>query len=94
MSYEFQAIQEGDFTSFTPGQKPVYAQIEELLIKIGGGGKTGNEFKKEVLELAGWKYGKLISYGAHPDTAVVAFNRLRDVLAVSDRKKDIIEKLN
>lgn len=94
MAHEFQMVQEGDFTTFTPGQKPVYAEIEEVLINIGGGGISGNQFKKEVLELAGWKYGKLISYGAHPDIAVLAFNRLRDVLAVCDRKKDIIQQLN
>ena len=94
MSLVFDEVLADDFMSFQPGKKPTYSLIEEALISIGGGGLTGHDFKKVALEQAGWKYGKLISYGAHPDTAASAFNKVRDVLSESQDKEEILGKLH
>ena len=94
MGLQFEEITENDFMSFTPGQKPTYAKIEEALISIGGGGLEGNKYKKEALECAGWKYGKLISYGAHPETAASVFNKIRLALADTEERDILLEKLH
>ncbi len=72
-------MQPNDFLTFSR-EKPAHVLIEQQLIDMGGGGNRGVEFKKEVLSAAGWKYGKLVSYGAHPETAAAAFNKIRQVL--------------
>ena len=39
---------------------------------------------------AGWKYKELTSYGAHAKTAANAFNQVRDVLAKTENKEEIL----
>ena len=90
---QFAKIEQEDFMRFQPGVKPVYAQIEQTLIDIGGPGLEGSEYKAKVLQLAGWKYGKLVSFGAHPDVAATAFNLVRLVLESTQEKSGILQKL-
>lgn len=94
MGLQFEEVSENDFMTFTPGQKPTYAKIEETLISIGGGGVEGNNYKKTALETAGWKYGKLISYGAHPETAASVFNKIRAALESTEERDLLLEKLH
>lgn len=94
MAVEFEKVTEEDFLTFKPGAKPTYTKIEEALISIGGGGLEGNKYKKLCLEKAGWTYGKLISYGAHPDKAAAAFNKLREALAEAEEKEAVLEILH
>ena len=77
---QFGTIAVEDFTTFKAGVVLPHVQIEKKLIELGGNGVKGNDFKKICLTKAGWKYGKLTSYGAYPDAAVHAFTRLKAVL--------------
>lgn len=77
---EFGEVQLEDFTTFKAGVTLTHVEIEKKLIEIGGRGVKGNDFKKECLTKAGWKYGKLTSYGAYPEVAVETFTKLKSVL--------------
>lgn len=77
---EFGDVQLEDFTTFKAGVILTHVEIEKKLIEIGGKGVKGNDFKKECLVRAGWKYGKLTSYGAYPEVAVEAFTKLKAIL--------------
>jgi hypothetical protein len=88
-----QPIVPEEFTSFKPGVKPIYSHIEEILIEMGGRGVAGNNFKKEMLTKAGWKYGALISYGAHPETAAAVFNKIRELLGKTREKEEFVSLL-
>lgn len=90
---QFAKIEPSDFMSFKPGIKPIYAQIEQALIDIGGPGLEGSEYKVKVLQLAGWKYGKLVSFGAHPEVAATAFNLVRLALENSQEKTSLLQQL-
>jgi hypothetical protein len=90
---QFAKIESDDFMRFQPGVKPVYAQIEQVLIDIGGPGLEGSEYKTKVLQLAGWKYGKLVSFGAHPEVAATVFNLVRLVLETTQEKASVLQKL-
>jgi hypothetical protein len=90
---QFAKIEPDDFMRFQIGVKPVYAQIEQHLIDIGGRGLAGSEYKLEVMHLAGWKYGKLVSYGAHPEIAANAFNLVRLALENTQEKTQILQQL-
>ena len=76
-----------------PKEKPSHVKIEEALILAGGQGVQGAKFKKEVMKLAGWKYGDLISYGAHADTAAEVFNKVRKILEETQEKDEIVQRL-
>jgi len=69
-----------DFTTFKAGAQLAHVEIEKKLIELGGNGLKGNDFKKKCLAKAGWKYGKLTSYGAYPEVATEAFKKIKDVL--------------
>lgn len=92
MSTEFRQVQSDDFLTFTPGT-PAHVEIETALIEIGGGAKKGIEFKWLALAAAGWKYKELTSYGAYPDTAAAAFNKLGEALSKTRDKEEIINCL-
>ena len=86
-----------DFTTFKAGITLAHVEIEKKLIELGGSGLKGNEFKKECLAKAGWKYGKLTSYGAYPEVATEAFTKLKEVLESLESVEDkevIIQKLS
>ena len=89
---EFKEVSPDDFLTFSREQ-PSYVAIEQTLIEIGGGGNRGVEYKKEALNAAGWNYGKLVSYGAHAGKAADAFNRIREALAQTDNRDDVLDKL-
>lgn len=76
---QFDEIQSDDFVTFSRVQPP-HVKLEQYLIEMGGTGVRGAEFKKEALTAAGWKYGALVSYGAHPKAAAKAFNFIRGVV--------------
>ena len=77
---EFDEVKRDDFITFTR-QQPSYVKIEQALIELGGTGVRGAEYKKTALAAAGWNYGALISYGAHPDKATEVFNQIRSAMA-------------
>lgn len=89
---EFTEVTPEDFMTFsrTP---PSYVKIEQRLIELGGNGVKGAEYKTSALNKAGWKYGKLISFGAHPETAAEVFNKVRKALASNEDQKKILEAL-
>lgn len=92
MPRQFKEVNAEDFTRFSK-EMPSYVLIEQALNEIGGGGNTGVAFKKEALGAAGWRYGKLISYGAHPQAAAEAFNKIREALSHSESKDDVLNML-
>ena len=89
---EYKEVSPDDFLTFSREQ-PSYVAIEQALIEIGGGGTQGVEYKKEALSAAGWGYGKLVSYGAHAQKAADVFNRVRETLAATDNRDDVLERL-
>lgn len=89
---EFKEVSPDDFLTFSREQ-PSYVAIEQALIELGGGGNRGVEYKKAALSAAGWKYGKLVSYGAHANTAAAAFNKIREALAQSNDSEELLNKL-
>ncbi len=90
---EIEPIVTNDFTTFTPGRVAPHVKLEQLLTQIGGGSTQGNDYKHQVLKLAGWKYNSIIGYAKHPDTATLAFNKVRDVMLVTQEKDDILARL-
>lgn len=90
---QFNPVQPEDFMRFQPGVKPVYAQIEQVLIDLGGRGIDGTEYKMQALRLAGWKYGKLVSFGAHPEVAASAFNLVRLALEAEQDRDSLLQAL-
>jgi hypothetical protein len=86
----FSEVKPEDFTTFSPKPAP-HILIENELIKIGGTGAVGISFKSEVLKLAGWKYGDLSSYGRNPELASEAFNRVRQAIAKTDNKEQLLD---
>ena len=85
----FEEVKRDDFVTFTR-QQPSYVKMEQTLVEVGGHGVKGVEFKKSVLSAAGWNYGALISYGAHPDKATEVFNQIR--VAMADLETEITEE--
>jgi len=75
----FDEISPEDFLTFSRVAPP-HVKIEQYLIELGGSGVQGAEFKKKALQKAGWSYGALISYGAHPNAAAIAFNFVRSTV--------------
>ena len=89
---DFKEVSPDDFLTFSREQ-PSYVAIEQALIEMGGGGNKGVEFKKTALTAAGWKYGKLVSYGAHAATAAEAFNKVREALESSEEQDVVLNQL-
>lgn len=75
------------------GEKPPHLKIEAALIELGGSGVKGTEFKLQALKAAGWKYGKMTPYGSYPKLAAEAFNRIRNALARSSDREQLIQSL-
>ena len=92
MSMEFKEVTEAEFARIG-GEPPEHRKIEAALVNIGGKGVHGNNFKHEALKAAGWTYGKMTSYGAKPEAAARAFNRLRAVLRQADEKTAVLAAL-
>ncbi len=90
---EFIEIKAEDFTSFTPGKVAVYIQIEQVLNNLGGGGKSGMEYKKAAMKAAGWKYDGLTGYAKNPPMAADAFNKIRIALRDTQDKEALLEKV-
>lgn len=89
---DFSEVKPEHFTTFSRDPAP-HILIENELIKIGGTGTKGIEFKTQVLKQAGWKYGDLTSYGRNPELASETFNRVRQALSETDDKAQILEKV-
>ncbi|MFD1381841.1 hypothetical protein ACFQ45_00565 [Rhodanobacter aciditrophus] len=79
MAKQHAEVQQDDFMKFG-GERPSYLDIEDELMALGGHGVTGNNFKKEVLKLAGWTGGALTTYAQRPAVACNAFNKVREIL--------------
>lgn len=79
MSKQFAEVQQDDFMKFG-GERPSYLEIEDALMSLGGHGVGGNNFKNEMVKLAGWTGGALTTYAQRAAVAQAAFNRIREVL--------------
>lgn len=91
MALEFNVVDEEDFSKI--GEKPEFMKIEEALVKIGGGGIEGTEFKTTIVKASGWKYPKLTSYGKNPPLAAQVFNKIREALARTEDKNELSQLL-
>jgi hypothetical protein len=91
---EIDPIVTNDFTTFTPGRIAPHVKLEQLLTQIGGGSAEGSAYKQQVLKLAGWKYNPIIGYAKHPDTAALAFNRVRDIILATQARDEIVTRLS
>ena len=89
---QFTEVNAEDFTRITLERLP-HQEIESALISIGGNGVEGTRFKTRVLKAAGWKYERLTTYAAHPDTAAAAFNRVRGILHQTQEPEQIMAQL-
>lgn len=83
MSASFGLVQAEDFMKIG-GDKPSHLLIEEALIKMGGDGTAGGNFKKEMLKMAGWTGGPLTTYASRAEVAASAFNRIREAMESAD----------
>ncbi|RBP79670.1 hypothetical protein EBI01_15720 [Marinomonas rhizomae] len=95
MSKQFAEVQQDDFMKFG-GERPSYLEIEDALMSLGGHGVDGNNFKNEMMKLAGWTGGALTTYAQRAAVAQAAFNRIREVLptvTTPDELKAILESL-
>lgn len=92
MNTSIMEVREDDFSRIG-GDKPPHLKIEAVLIKLGGSGVPGTEFKLRALKAAGWKYGKMTPYGSYPKVAAEAFNRIRSALARGSDRDQLIQSL-
>ena len=79
MATKYVKVEDDDFMKFG-GERPSYLEIEDVLVKFGGMGVSGNQFKKAALKAAGWTGGALTTYAQRPAVAASAFNRIREAL--------------
>ena len=82
MSESFGVVQAEDFMKICKG-KPNHILIEEALIKMGGSGTVGGNFKKEILKMAGWTGGPLTTYASRAELAANTFNRIREAMTTA-----------
>ena len=92
MGMTFDEVKEDDFMKIG-GDKPPHLLIEAALIKMGGEGVGGFEYKKQVLKAAGWKHHELVSYTSKPKDATEVFNRIRVALEKTEDKDQLIDTL-
>ncbi|NVK71953.1 hypothetical protein C0J08_19165 [Marinomonas sp. CT5] len=92
MSKQFAEVQQDDFMKFG-GERPSYLEIEDALMALGGHGVSGNNFKNEMVKLAGWTGGALTTYAQRAAVAQAAFNRIREVLPTVKTAEELKEKL-
>jgi hypothetical protein len=76
------------------GERPSYLDIEDALMALGGHGVNGNNFKIEMVKLAGWTGGALTMYAQRPVVAQAAFNKIREVLPKAKTADDLKALLN
>lgn len=76
MAKQYAEVHQDDFMKFG-GERPSYLDIEDDLMALAGHGVAGNNFKKEVLKMAGWTGGALTTYAQRPVVAANAFNKVR-----------------
>lgn len=93
MAHCFNEVQPEDFSKITLDRLP-HQEIESTIIRIGGGGVAGMKYKDEVLAAAGWKIERLRTYAGNPELAAEAFNRIREVLADTDDRDEIMDRLH
>ncbi|GAB3483241.1 hypothetical protein [Marinomonas epiphytica] len=79
MTKLYAEVKAEDFMTFG-GERPSYLQIEDALMALGGHGVSGNQYKNEMVKLAGWTGGALTTYAQRPEVAQAAFNKIRLVL--------------
>lgn len=79
MGTKYALVENEDFMKFG-GDRPSYLLIEDELVKIGGMGVNGNQFKKMILKEAGWTGGALTTYAQRPAVAAASFNKIREAL--------------
>jgi hypothetical protein len=89
---KFEVISEDEFGRIG-GEPPEHRKIEAALVRIGGTGVPGNDFKRKALKAAGWSYGKMTSFGAKPEAAARAFNRLRGALQKAEDRDSLLAAL-
>lgn len=85
-------VEPKDFMKFG-GDKPSHLLIEEALIRMGGAGSAGSNFKNEILKMAGWTGGKLTTYASRADLAAKSFNRIRLALESAKTAEELKTQL-
>ncbi|MGB2065441.1 hypothetical protein MGA5115_01237 [Marinomonas gallaica] len=80
MAKQYAEVHQDDFMKFG-GDRLSYLDIEDDLMALAGHGVAGNNFKKEILKMAGWTGGALTTYAQRPVVAANAFNKVREGLA-------------
>lgn len=88
MSMQFQEVHPDDFLKITIERLP-HQDIETALIKIGGGGVEGSDFKTRLVKAAGWTKLRLSSYAGDPAMAATAFNKIRQALSQTDNPEQL-----
>lgn len=72
------------------GKLPNFIWIEMALIKIGGGGWNGLDFKQKVMKVSGLNNQP---YFINPTETARAFNQIREILAVTSNKRLILKSV-
>ncbi|MBJ7539223.1 hypothetical protein [Marinomonas transparens] len=93
MSEQFAEVQQDDFMKFG-GERPSYLGIEDALMALGGHGVNGNNFKNDMVKLAGWTGGALTTYAQRPAVAQAAFNKIREALPKAKTAEELRELLS
>ncbi|TBR44873.1 hypothetical protein CBF23_002235 [Marinomonas agarivorans] len=96
MGMKYDLVESDDFMKFG-GERPSYLLIEDELVKMGGMGVNGNQFKKMILKEAGWTGGALTTYAQRPSVAAASFNRIREALekgaGTPEELKDFLQNI-
>ncbi len=67
--------------------------IDHALLQLAGGGSEASQFRLQVLAAAGWKHHAVTPMAKYPAEASVVYNRVRDVLALTQDPQQILEEL-
>lgn len=93
MAKQFEIVSQDDFMKFG-ADRPSYLEIEDALMSLGGHGVAGNNFKKDIMKMAGWTGGALATYASRPSVAADAFNRVREALSKVEDAEALKQYLN
>ena len=89
---QFDEVKPEHFSTVSRDPFP-HTQIDHALLQLAGGGQKASQFRKEVLELAGWKHHNLTPLGKYPEEASAAYNRIRTALADAKRPEQVFANL-
>lgn len=91
MTISIPEVQEGDFMKITASLP--HLQIDQALVRIGGGGLHGTNFRDQLLKAAGWTGHKLTTYASRPAQAAAAFNIIRAALELTEESQELLTQV-